>query len=261
MAKTKISAEIITFNEEKNIRDCLESVKWVDEIVVVDSFSTDKTIEICKEYTDKIIQRPWPGNIEQHRFATSMCENKWVISLDADERLSKELIEEIKSLDLDQTGYDCFLIPRKPFFMNRWIKHSGWYPSRVPRLFNKEKGQWGGLSPHGVFVSYGRIGKLKNDILHFIGRSACDFAVSNLKYSYISAQTYKDKGRKFNLFQITVRPLFTFFYKYFVRLGFLDGVPGLTYCAISAFSVFIKYVSLKELTDFKNNIPKKIKYY
>jgi glycosyltransferase involved in cell wall biosynthesis len=247
----KISVAIITYNEEKNIRDCLESVKWADEIIVVDSGSTDATVEISREYTDKIQVRNWPGNIEQQTYAASICRNDWILSIDADERISKKLGAEIEGLNLGQDGIDCYLLPRRAFFMNRWINHSSWYPDYKPRLFNKRKGSWGGVSPHGIFVTTGKSKKLTGDILHFIGRDIVQYSNTVIRYADISAAAYFSSGKKFKWHQITIRPIYTFLYKYFLRLGFLDGVPGLAIAFLSSYGVFIKYLRLHDLESQK----------
>lgn len=243
----KISAAIITFNEEKNIRDCLESVRWADEIVIVDSRSTDRTVDICREYTDKVIIRDWPGNIEQQRFAASRCSNDWVLSIDADERISPGLAQEIRGLDLDHAEIDCYLMPRRAFFMNRWIDHSSWYPDHKPRLFNRTKGEWAGVSPHGIFMTRGRSKKLKHDILHFINRNIVEYSHTVLRYADLSAQAYHAAGKRFRWHQITVRPFYTFISKYFMRLGILDGIPGLAIAFLSSYGVFVKYLRLRDL--------------
>ncbi len=250
----KISAAVITFNEEKNIRDCLESIKWADEIVVVDSRSTDATVSICRQYTNKIEVRDWPGNIEQQTYAASLCSNDWILSIDADERISEELWKEIECLDLEHAGVDCYLLPRRAFFMGRWINHSSWYPDYKPRLFNRRKGAWGGVSPHGIFVTKGKTKKLKSDILHFIGRDIVQYSNTVIKYADISAASYFSSGKKFKWHQITLRPIYTFLYKYFLRLGFLDGVPGLTIAFLSSYGVFVKYLRLREREAQKRGV-------
>jgi glycosyltransferase involved in cell wall biosynthesis len=244
---TKITAAVITFNNERDIRDCLESVAWADEIVVVDSFSTDRTLEICHEYTDKVFQRPWPGFTDQWRHTMTLTSNSWVLSLDADERITPELRDEIGCLDLERGGVDCYLIPRRPFFMGRWINHSGWYPARIPRLFHKDRGEWGGVPPHGTFITRGKTAKLQHDILHYIGRNLTQYSITVLNYADVSAAAHREAGKAFAWHQITFRPVYTFVFKYFIRLGFLDGIPGLAYAALSAYGVFVKYVRLHDL--------------
>jgi len=145
----RISVTVITKNEEKKIRDCLESVRWADEIIVLDSLSTDKTTEICREYTDKVYQRPWPGHIEQKNRAIGFTSNKWVLSLDADERITPELEKEIRALQEGGMEFDGYEIPRLVFYMGKPVMHCGWYPARKLRLFDKTKSQWGGENPHG----------------------------------------------------------------------------------------------------------------
>jgi glycosyltransferase involved in cell wall biosynthesis len=143
MERPPISACIITFNEEKNIRDCLESIKWVEDIVIVDSLSQDNTVNICREYTNRVFQKEWPGHVKQKNCALDHAKNEWVLCLDADERISPELREEIEShLSKDDKEFDGYLFPRHSFYLGRWINHCGWYPDNKLRLFKKSKGRF-----------------------------------------------------------------------------------------------------------------------
>ena len=143
-SQPKISSFVVCCNDEKRIRRCLESVKWCDEIIVVDSGSTDSTLEICREYTDRIIQRPWPGFVAQKRFALEQCRGEWVLNIDADERVSAELVHEFEtrfeSPELQEI--DGFYIPRKTWYLNRWVMHGGWYPNYLLRLARRDRSKW-----------------------------------------------------------------------------------------------------------------------
>ena len=148
----KLSVTIITLNEEQNILDALESVKWADEIVVVDSGSTDKTVEICKEYTDKVFYNPWPGYMAQKNLAIDKASHTWILSIDADERVTPLLASEIQEA-LKEPKADAYAVPRHVFYVDRWIDHSGWYPDYKVRLFRRGKAKWGGGAEERRFLS------------------------------------------------------------------------------------------------------------
>ena len=242
-----ISVIIRTYNEERNIRDCLESVAWADEIVVVDSASTDATVKIAREYTDRIIIQPWLGYIAQSQFATDHTANQWVLSLDADERISPELRDEVLSLDLSSTEHAAFAMPRRHFFMRQWINHSAWYPDYKIRLFRKDRCAWGGYAPHDVLKVRGTIKKMRHDIHHYIYRDLAHFAATKNQYSTLTAEDHFKNGRKARVIDFTLRPLYAFLYRYLIRLGIADGIAGFTISVMEAHAVFMKYVKLYEL--------------
>jgi glycosyltransferase involved in cell wall biosynthesis len=246
MERAKISAVIRTFNEEKNIRECLESLSWADEIIVVDSKSTDRTVEIARLFTDRVFIQAWLGHIGQSQFATDQAGNTWVLHMDADERVTPALRDEIRSLDLNASPYDAYEVPRYHFFLQSWIRHSAWYPDRKIRLFRKDRCRWGGYAPHDVVKVPGRLGRLKNDILHFIYTDVAHFAATKNTYSTLTAQDHFRNGRKALLTDITIRPLYAFLYRYCIRLGFLDGLAGFAISVMEAHGVFLKYLKLYE---------------
>ncbi len=247
--KPKISAIVRTWNEENNLEECLKSISWADEIVVVDSHSTDRTIEITRKYTDKVFIRDWPGHIAQSQFATDQASNTWVLSMDADERVTPELRGEIIALDLINTPHDAFEMPRRHFFMQRWINHSGWYPDRKIRLFRKDRCHWGGYNPHDVVRFRGSMGRLKSDLIHYIYRDISHFSSTKNSYSTYTACDHFKNGKKARLMDFTLRPMYAFFYRYFIRLGFLDGLAGLVICIEEAHGVFLKYIKLFEIEN------------
>ena len=263
----KLSVTIITYNEEKNIRDCLNSVKWADEIVVVDSFSTDKTIEICKEYTDRFYQNKWPGFVEQKNLSLNKASHNWVLSIDADERISDELGEEIKKLlttplsPPSQGGdkgevFDGYHIPRKTFYVKKWILHCGWYPDYKIRLFKKDKGRWegtGGTAIHESVKVDGKTGYLKGDILHYSFLSISSHLKTINSFTSISAMENLKKGKKAGILSILLRPSFNFFKMYILKRGFLDGLPGLIVSILSSYHVFIKYTKMWEMERQKTD--------
>jgi glycosyltransferase involved in cell wall biosynthesis len=252
MGLPKISAAIITFNEEKNIRDCLESIKWIEEIIIVDSFSTDRTVDICKEYTQKIFQREWPGHVRQKQFALEQAQGEWILSLDADERLSPEAAEEMKKEIFDDVpDIDGFRFPRHSYYLGRWINHGGWYPDCKLRLIRKGKGRWGGRDPHDKIIADGPTKPLKGEILHYVYDNLSHQLETVNSFSTISAEQWNKEGKKFNLFLIFLRPPIRFLEMYVWKKGFLDGFPGFVIAMASAFYVFLKYAKLWELQQNK----------
>ena len=165
--KKRLSACIICHNEEKNIERCLDSLKWVHDIIVVDSMSTDRTVEIAKGHTDRVFQRPWPGYAAQKNFVLLKAESDWVLSIDADEAVSSALCDEISAEIAKPDAPDGYRIPRRSFYQGRWINHSGYYPDRQLRLFRREKGRWVGGRVHERMAVEGRVGDLKQDLFHY----------------------------------------------------------------------------------------------
>ncbi len=238
---TPVSATVIAFNEEGKIADCLKSLSFANEIVVVDSHSEDRTREIAAELGAKVIERDWPGgHIEQKNFALSCAESEWVISLDADERISEKLEKEILRV-LENPRADGYSIPRKVFYINRWIKHCGWYPAPKVRLVKKTKSRWGGVNPHDALIVDGKVEKLSGDIYHLSFDSIYDHFKTIDGFTRIGAVEALKAGKRARFTDITLRPLFTFVKMYFIKLGFMDGVPGLIICVLSAFHTYTKY--------------------
>lgn len=243
----KITVTVRTFNEEKNLRECLESVSWADELVVVDSMSTDNTVAIAREYTDRVIAQKWLGHIGQSQFATDQAKNIWVLHLDADERVTPELRDEILALDLGETAVDAYEMPRRHFFMQQWIRHAAWYPDYKIRLFRKDRCRWGGYAPHDEVKVKGLKRKLKSDLLHYIYLDVAHFAATKNSYSTLTAEDHYRNGRRARIVDFTLRPLYAFLYRYFVRLGLADGAAGFTISVMEAHAVFLKYIKLYEL--------------
>ncbi len=245
----KLSVTIITYNEEKNIRDCLESVKWADEIVVVDSFSADKTVEICREWTNKVFRNEWQGFVEQKNFALSKASHNWILSIDADERVSDELGEEIRRILNDDTAYNGYYMPRKTFYVNKWILHCGWYPDYKIRLFRKNKGRWEGTDGTAIHESVkieGSAGYLKGNILHYSFPTISSHIKTVNSYTSISANENFKKGKMGGLSSMILRPPANFFKMYIIKRGFLDGLPGFIVSVLSSFHVFLKYAKMWE---------------
>ena len=249
--RPKISVYMITRNNERTVEKALASVTWADEIVVVDSFSTDKTPEICRRVTDRMIQRPWPGFREQYQHAADLTTHPWIIFIDADEEVSQELAEEIQRVVKEGgKGFDGFIIYRRTYYLGRWIRHGAWYPDYEIRLYHREKGRWeGGL--HAKIVVDGNVGSLQHEVLHTTYRDISDQIQTIDLYSRIEAEDMFKAGERFSLFKLLFRPPFRWIKEYLFKQGFRDGVPGLVIIVATMFYVFIKHAKLWELTHVK----------
>jgi glycosyltransferase involved in cell wall biosynthesis len=242
-----ISATIITCNEEDRIEDALRSLDWVDEIVVVDSGSVDATLEICREYTGKIFHRNWSGFVDQKNYAVAKASNDWILSLDADERVSPELrkeIEEISKAGFQGNGYR---IPRVAFFLGRWIRHGDWHPDYQMRLFDRRYGIWQGGRVHESVKVNGPADVLKGKMYHYTYRDLADYLRKLDTYSSLAALDYRDRGRRATPIALISKPLGVFFKAYLLKRGFLDGAAGLTVASMGAVSAFFKYAKLYEM--------------
>jgi len=245
---TRVSVIVITRNEERNIRDCLSSARWADEVIVVDSGSSDGTVAAAREFSDKVFERPWEGFGASKNFALSQARNDWVFWLDADERVTPELAEEIELSLSGQTDMVGFSVPRKAFFLGTWIRHCGWYPGRVVRLFRRDKAVFSNDRVHERLIVDGPVAELKSDLLHYTDPSLEHYFTKFNRYTSLAAEDLAGKGRRTGIGRMLLNPVWTFFRMYFLRLGFLDGMPGLILCMLSAGYVFTKYAKLWERT-------------
>lgn len=244
----QISAVIISFNEEKNIARCIASVKSVaDEILVVDSFSQDTTERISKSLGATFIQHAFEGHIEQKNYAMARARHDCILSLDADEALSPELEASIAAVKKDwrHDGYEC---NRLTCYCGQWIRHSGWYPDRKLRLFDRRKALWGGVNPHDrIIMSPGATTqRLQGDLLHYTFASVAEHIAQINKFSEIKSEGLFRKGEKINAIRLLIEPLFKFFKNYVLKAGFLDGWYGLIISVNSAHAVFLRYAKLYE---------------
>lgn len=244
-----ISVIIITYDEEENIRECLEGVKWADEIIIVDSFSTDKTPQICKDYTDKIFQRRWEGFGFQKQFALEQTTFDWVLSIDADERVSGELKEEILSNKntLDKDGY---YIPFKFYWLGKRLRYGGCGKERHIRLFRRQKAKFQGLIHEKLLID-GEIGFLKNPIIHVSYKNIENyFNKFNLYSTMVANQRFKE-GRKISFVFQFFASVWDFFNRFIFKLGFLDGMYGFLWASFSSFHRLVKYAKLWEMQKEK----------
>lgn len=244
----KISAIIITKNEESNIERCLRSLSFAEDILVVDSGSQDKTCQIAEKMGARVLHREWSGFGPQKRWATEQAKYDWVISLDADEEVSPELEKEIqqKFMELDPTiGYQ---LPRKSFFLGKWIEHGGWYPDRQLRLYNRLHSQWPESQIHErVQVRGGKIENLQSDLRHYVFKNISEQVETNNRYSSLLAVSDYQQGKRFSCFKVLTKPCFKFFECYFLKLGILDGFPGFIIAKNAAYSIFLRQVKLWEI--------------
>jgi len=245
--RVPISVTVLTFNEEGRVRDCLESVKWADEIIVVDSLSTDGTLEIVKEYTDRIVQRPWPGYVEQKQFALEQATHEWLLNVDADERVSPELAQEIRNVVReDDPSFAGWTMPRKTFYLGRWITRGGWYPDRKLRLVRRTKARWEGVEPHDRVVVDGPVGRLRGDLHHLTYRDMADHLKRINRFTTAAACEMDERGKRFVRAHMLLNPIAKFLKMYLLRLGFLDGQAGFVIAVLSSYYVFLKYAKLWE---------------
>ncbi len=245
----RLSVVIITLNEAANIRRTLESVRWADEIIVVDSGSTDGTIGICREYTDKVIHQEWLGFSGQKNYGISRCSGDWILSLDADEPIEPALADEIRQITASPAARDGYFIPRKTFFLGRQIRHGGWYPDYNLRLFRARTGRFEERAVHEAIKVQGTTGRTANAINHYAYPDLASYMSSINKYSSLAVTVMAQRGIssfKSGLLNITLRPVFTFILRYVFRLGFLDGKHGLILNLYHSYYVFAKYAKAWE---------------
>ena len=248
-ARPKLSVALITKNEEANIRRTLESVKWADEIVVVDSGSADLTVDICREYTDKVVSRDWQGYARQKNTAIDLTSCDWVLSLDADEPIEPALAEEIRAITTSPDSLDGYRVPRKTIFLGKWVKHGGWYPDYNLRLFRRGKGRFQERAVHEVMRVDGPVGTTRHAIEHHTYPDIASYMTRINSYSSLAVDVMADKGigrLKASWVMILMRPLLTFIHKYVFRLGFLDGKHGLVLNLFHSYYVFAKYAKAWE---------------
>ncbi len=246
--KTKISIVLITLNEESNIRRCLKSVQWADEIVVYDSGSTDATVQIARNMGATVLVGPWLGFGPTKGKAAGLAKNDWILSLDADEEISTSLAAEIQALPFQADV--VYKLPRLSYFLQRWIHHGGWYPDYQGRLFNKLKYNWNHDLVHEKIEATQYV-NLTNHLNHYVFRNIEHLVAANNKYSTLLAKKMVASGRRFNYFHFLTKPLVKFLECYFLKIGFLDGWAGFVIARGAAYSVFLKWAKLKEMETAK----------
>ncbi|HMJ08214.1 MAG TPA: glycosyltransferase family 2 protein [Pyrinomonadaceae bacterium] len=262
IVSVKISAVIISFNEEKNIAAAINSVAWADEIVVVDSESTDRTREIATGLGARVIERAWPGFSAQKQFGADNAKYDWIFSLDADERVSTELAAAVKDLRSKTQIADGYRIPRQTTYMGRAIRHCGWYPNRQMRLFDRRKAKWNEALVHeSIEMLHGApVSDLSGDILHFTVENIAEHhSMIGERYAPLGAQQMFDLGRRTTLVKASTSGIAAFIKVYFLKLGFLDGFPGFCIAWFAAHNTFMKHAFLIEMQNAgKPNTSKRL---
>jgi len=248
--RDKISVCLTVGNEENNIRRCMNSIRWADEIVVVDSFSKDRTFEICKEYTGRVYQHKWLGYVGQKELIKKMAGHPWILFIDADEEVSDELRAQIlrEFESGENRKYEGYEFPRKVFFLGQWVTHGEWWPDIKMRLFLKDKGVCTGQEPHDHVIVQGRVKRLSGCLHHYTYDDISDQIYTLNRFSTIAATSLKNEGRRFSTIDLLFRPFFRFIKGYIFKRGFLDGHRGLVIALMSSIGVFYKYAKLWELS-------------
>jgi glycosyltransferase involved in cell wall biosynthesis len=234
-------------DEEDNIADCLKSADFAQEWIVVDSHSKDATRERAAACGARVVERDWPGHVEQKNFAVDAAVHEWVLCLDADERVSPELRASILAALERNDLPDGFEMARRTWYLGRWIRRGGWYPDRKIRLFRRSKGRWGGVNPHDHLRVEGRVERLEGDLLHYSYRSISDHLKTIDSFTTIAAKEKRAAGRRAGVLDLTLRPFGKFLRMYVLKLGFLEGRAGLVVATLGSYYVFLKYAKLWDL--------------
>ncbi len=251
-----VTATVITFNEAANLAAALESVAWADEILVIDSESTDDTVAIARRYTDRVIVRPWPGYIAQKNFAAEQARHDWILSLDADERVSPPLADELRALLAAGPAAAGYRLPRVTFHLGRWIRSTDWYPDRQLRLYDRRRARWTGRHVHESVKADGPVVDLRGELLHYAYRDLSHHLETMDRYTTLAARQMHEDGRRAGWVDLALHPPAAFLRNYLLRGGFRDGVPGLIISAMNARYVGLKFAKLWELCSPSTSTPR-----
>jgi glycosyltransferase involved in cell wall biosynthesis len=241
----EISATIVAFNEERNIERAIRSLACADEIVVVDSGSSDRTRELAASLGARVIDEPWRGYAAQKNFAAECATHDWILSIDADEQIGPELSAEIAALKREGPRADAYSFPRLARYMGKWIRHSGWYPDRKVRLYRRGCARWVGEYVHESVRVEGSSAELHGDLLHFTCDSLAEHRRTLDRYTTLAARELRARGRSAGLLQLAFSPAWTFLRTYFLQAGFLDGAEGFTIARMAALYTFRKYAKAR----------------
>ncbi|SNB45023.1 glycosyltransferase family 2 protein [Geobacter sp. DSM 9736] len=254
--RPRLSAFVITKNEGAKILECLGSLQWVDEVVVVDDYSTDDTVPKCSNFANvRVVHHPFASFRDQKSHAMSLTSNEWVLEIDADERVSNEMKSAVLALSqADFSEFDAFAFRRLTNFWGKWIRHGSFYPDYKVRLYNKRNGAWSDSTIHERFVPRGKIKRIAADIIHDQDLDLTAYFQRTTRYSELSALDYHSRGKRSKWHHYTLRPVYTFFYRYLFRLGCLDGVQGFVVSAMGAIGTFQKYMRLFELQKGRRRV-------
>jgi glycosyltransferase involved in cell wall biosynthesis len=245
----KLSVTVITKNEAADIGDALASVAWADEIVVVDSHSTDDTVAIARQYTDRVVVRDWAGYSDQKNYAAAIASHDWILSLDADERVTPELATELQALKAGAPPEAGFRIPRVTWHLGRWIRTTDWYPDHQLRFYDRRAAEWTGKYVHEGVSVRGAVGQLSGELQHYAYRGISDHLETIDRYTTLAARQMHDAGRRAGLLQIAGHPPLAFLRNYLAHGGIRDGGAGFIISAMNAYYVLLKFAKLWELQD------------
>ncbi|MFL5814541.1 MAG: glycosyltransferase family 2 protein [Bdellovibrionia bacterium] len=258
-----ITVTIITLNERDNITRAIESVKWADEIIVVDSGSTDGTVEIAQKLGARVVHNPWPGYGKQKNFAQSLATHDWILNVDGDEMVPEDLKQQIQKalaeVAAGKSPYKGFRFPRKNFYLGRWIAHGGWYPNYLVRLAHKKHASWSEPHVHEALVVQGEVGTLDQPLHNYSFPSIQDQVLTNLRFSKLGCEDLRRKGKEASVLKLLLKPIGKFIETYFLKRGFLDGLPGFIISVNAAHSMFLKYAYLCEAKILSEECPERIK--
>ena len=238
---------VITRDESAHIAAALESVSWADEIIVVDSHSTDETVAIARRYATRVEVRDWPGYSAQKNYAAEIASNDWILSLDADERVTSGLANEIRQTLQGELAARGYRIPRVTWYLGRWIRSTDWYPDYQLRLYDRRAGRWNGRRVHESVDLQGTPGLLRHELQHYAYRDIAHHLATIDRYTTLAAEQWLAEGRRTNGFEIFIHPRLAFLRNYLLRGGIKDGAPGLLVSKLNAYYVFLKFAKLWEL--------------
>jgi glycosyltransferase involved in cell wall biosynthesis len=244
-----LTVTIITRNEASNIAAALQSVSWADETIVVDAESSDDTVEIASRLAARVLVRPWTGYGDQKNFAAGQARHDWILSIDADERVTPELAEDIQRTISSNPAARGFRLSRVTFHLGRWIRSTDWYPDYQLRLYDRRYGRWNSRRVHESVTVDGEVGRLRGELQHFAYRDLSHHLVTIDRYTSLAAHQMQDQGRHATVIDLLVHPLFAFIRNYILRLGIRDGLPGLMVSLLNSYYVMLKFAKLWELEN------------
>jgi glycosyltransferase involved in cell wall biosynthesis len=243
----KLSVTVVAKNEAADLGAALASVAWADEIVVVDSHSTDETVAVARQYTERVVVHDWLGHIEQKNYAASLASHDWILSLDADERVTPALTEEIRAALRAKPRHAAFRIPRVTWHLGRWVRSTDWFPDYQDRLYDRRRARWTGRYVHEALTRDGSSGQLRGEIQHYAYRDIADHLETIDRYTTLAARQMQEEGQRAGLLQLAGHPPLAFLRNYIARGGIRDGVPGFIISSMNAYYVFLKFAKLWEL--------------
>jgi glycosyltransferase involved in cell wall biosynthesis len=250
----KLSVTVISRNEAANIDEALTSVAWADEIVVVDSCSTDDTVAIARRHTSRVVVRDWPGYVDQKNYAASIASHDWILSLDADERVTRHLAGEIRAIVEEGPRQAAFRIPRVTWHLGRWVRTTDWYPDYQTRLYNRQAARWTGRYVHEAVTVQGEVGQLRGELQHYAYRDITEHLETIDRYTTYAARQMYEAGRRAGVAQMACLPPLAFLRNYIARGGIRDGIPGFVISALNSYYVFLKFAKLWELGSRERGI-------